>query len=686
MTHGLVQPLRGVVATPATVCFNPASNSCWRNPATAVKHDQSRGTGRVFAESVLRGLGWCGCGLVLSLALNLVLGSHAHADEAPALADLSLEELAHIEITSVSRHAESLSTSPASVFVITREAIRRSGASTLPQALRLAPNLQVAQIDARQYAINARGFNDAIGNKLLVLVDGRTVYTPFFSGVFWDQQDVLLEDIERIEVISGPGATLWGANAVNGVINVITRSATDTKDGVALLQAGPQGSHAGLRMAGGLGEQGRMRGYALRTQFQNTHTASGQALTDGGSREQVGFRGDWAEDQTRFTLQGDAYQGHYEDRPAGARLLPAVSYSGANLLVRRTHRLADGGEYSMQAYFDRTRRDDMVLYRPSVDVTDLEFQHLLLLGEHHVLWGGDYRHARDDIQSGLIFGFRPQQQTLSWRSLFVQDEVPLGESVNLDVGLKVEHNDYTGTEYLPSLRLAWQAAANQLWWAALSRAVRAPARLDRDIVLPPQPPFIIAGGPDFTSEVAWVAELGYRGRPSSVLNLSMTAYAHSWDRLRSGQVPPNAMVQNRIEGVTYGLEGWATWQPASTWRLSVGFTQLHKALHVEPGSSDPEGPRALGNDPGHQVTAQLALDLSATQELDLLVRRIGALPDPALQAYTAVDLRWGWRAGPRLDVELIGQNLFDPAHPEFGRVAGRSELPRQLLLRLRVSW
>lgn len=651
-------------------------------------HDQRRGTGRVFAESVLRGLGLCGCGLnlALSLPLSLAMWGHAHADEAPALADLSLEELAHIEITSVSRHAESLSTSPASVFVITREAIRRSGASTLPQALRLAPNLQVAQIDARQYAINARGFNDAIGNKLLVLVDGRTVYTPFFSGVFWDQQDLLLEDIERIEVISGPGATLWGANAVNGVINVITRSADDTQDGVVVLQAGAQGSHAGLRVVGGLGERGRIRGYALRTQFQNTHAASGPARTDGGSREQLGFRGDWAEAQTRFTLQGDAYRGLHEDRRVGARRLSAVSYSGANLLARRTQHLADGGEYSVQAYFDRTRRDDIVLFRPSVDVTDLEFQHLLRLGEHQVLWGGNYRHARDDIQPGLFFGFRPQQQSLSWHSLFVQDEVPLREAVKLDVGLKVEHNDYTGTEYLPSLRLAWQAAANQLWWGALSRAVRAPARLDRDIVLPPQPPFLIAGGPDFKSEVAWVAELGYRGQPSPVLNLSMTAYVHNWERLRSGQVPPNAMVQNRIEGHTHGLEGWATWQPASNWRLSIGFTRLLKSLRIEPGSTDPEGPRVLGNDPGHQVTAQLALDLTSTQELDLLVRRIGALPDPALEAYTAVDLRWGWRAGPRLDVDLIGRNLFDPAHPEFGSVAGRAELPRELQLRLRVLW
>ena len=650
-----------------------------------VKHDQSRGAVRVFAGAISRGLGHCG--LAVGLATGLGPCGSARADDAPALADLSLEELAHIEITSVSRRAESLSTSPASVFVITREAIRRSGAGTLPQALRLAPNLQVAQIDARQYAINARGFNDAIGNKLLVLVDGRTVYTPFFSGVFWDQQDVLLEDVERIEVISGPGATLWGANAVNGVINVITRSADEARDGVAVLQAGAQGHQAGLRLAGSVGEQGHLRGYALRTRFQNTRTASGQALSDGGSRAQVGFRGDWVEAQSRVTVQGDAYEGHDEDRPLNAALtLPALTYSGANLLARLTRRLDDGGEYSVQGYLDRTRRDDPALYRPHVDTADLEFQHLLPLQGHRLMWGGHYRHSRDDIQPGLIFGFRPPQRSLSWRSLFVQDEFPLSDTVRLDLGLKLEHNDFTGTEHLPGLRLAWQAAPGHVVWSALSRAVRAPARLDRDIVLPPQPPFIIAGGPDFQSEVAWVAELGYRGRPSPVLNLSMTAYLHDWDRLRSGQVPPNAMVQNRIEGHTYGLEGWATWQLALNWRLSAGFTLLRKALEVEAGSTDPTGPRALGNDPRHQVSARLAVDLAPTQELDLMVRHIGALPAPALPAYTAVDLRWGWRAGPRVDVDLIGQNLFDPSHPEFGDVRRRAELPRQFQLRLRVSW
>lgn len=621
----------------------------------------------------------------LALLAGLLAGAAAAAAHAPALADLSIEELANIEITSVSRRGEQLSGSPASVFVITAEAIRRSGASSLPQLLKLAPNLQVAQIDASQYAISARGFNNAIGNKLLVLIDGRTVYTPFFSGVFWDQQDLLIEDIERIEVISGPGATLWGTNAVNGVINVITRAAAEGDTGLATVLAGTRDHQVGVRVTGPVGATGRLRAYAKHTRLQNSRTAGGGARADGGTRQQLGFRADWA-GAGHLTVQGDAYEGRHEPRPFGAMLLTPLEYAGANLLARWTRRFDDGSDLRVQAYVDHTRRDDPFLYRPTIDVADIEFQHGLPLGAHHLLWGGNLRRARDDLQPGIVFGFRPVRQSSAWQSVFVQDKWQLAEALAVDIGLKLERNDYTGTERLPSLRLAWQPAADHLLWGALSRAVRAPARLDRDITLPPRPPFIIAGGPDFRSEVARVAELGYRGRPLASLSLSLTAFAHEWDYLRSGQRPPNAIVQNMIAGTTRGLEGWGSWQATPAWRFGGGFTLLRSSLHVQPGSADPVGPSALGNDPRHQWLLQAAWQPEPRHAVDIDLRRVGALPNPVVPAYTTLDLRWGWRPGASWEVELSGRHLLDASHPEFGNPADRAEIRRQLALRVRAWW
>lgn len=621
------------------------------------------------------------------LAGFIAVGAPPASAAAPGLADMSLEELANIEITSVARRPERLSASPASVHVITAEAIRRSGAGTLPQLLRLAPNLQVAQVNAREWAITARGFNNTFGNKLLVMIDGRTVYAPIFSGVFWDQQDLLLEDIERIEVISGPGASLWGANAVNGVINVITRAAGRDDEPLGMLQAGSEDRQLGLRVTGRAGAQGHVRGYAKLTRFGDTRTATGVPKRDAGRHDQAGFRADWSGSTDQFTLQGDAHEGRHQDRVVLGRIpLSATDYAGASLRARWTHRFSDGGDLRVQAYVDRSRRDDPLLYRPTVDIGDIEFKHALAPGRHRLMWGGGYRYARDRIQPGLIFGFRPMAQQQHWHSLFVQDEIQVTERLSADLGLKLERNDYTGTETLPSLRLAWQLRPDQLLWASLSRAVRAPARLDRDMTLPPRPPFIIAGGPDFVSEVARVFELGYRGQPGPRLNASFTAFVHDWHRLRSGQPPMNAQVQNMIAGRTHGLEGWGTWQPLPALRLAGGFVLLRKDLRIRPGSTDPEGPRALGNDPRYQTTWQATWLGLPGHVIDVDVRRVGALPDPAVPAYTAVDLRWTWRPAARWDLELTARNLFEAAHPEFGAAADRAEIRRQALLRLRTTW
>jgi iron complex outermembrane receptor protein len=542
----------------------------------------------------------------------------------------------------------------------------------------------VAQIGASSYAISARGFNHNTGtaNKLQVMIDGRVVYTPLYSGVFWDQQDVVLADVDRIEVISGPGATLWGANAVNGVINVITRAARETQGALASVEGGSKEAQAIARYGDRLGDVGHFRLYAKRLERQATKTQSGDAVADGWNQGQVGFRADWAVAQDTFTVQGDAYSGRGQTRGSGAFTFAPVQVGGSNLLARWTRQLDAGASLSLQAYYDSSRRDDAVLYRPHEDVADVDFQHAFSLAGQQLVWGAGYRQARDDIGPGFFFGFVPARRTLNWSNVFAQDSIRLDPALELTVGLKVERNDYTGSELLPSVRLAWKPGTEQLLWAALSRAVRAPSPLDRDIVLPPQPPYIIAGGPGFQSEVAYVAELGWRAQPTSSLSYSATLFQNWWQRLRSGQLPPDAQVQNMIDGTTAGFEAWARWQAAPNWRLTAGYDLLREHLHVQAGSTDPVGPSALGNDPRAQWSLRSSLDVTATQEFELALRHVAALPNPAVPSYTTADLRYGWRFLPAWTAAVVGRNLLRRNHPEFDAAPGRSEISRSLLVQL----
>lgn len=451
-----------------------------------------------------------------------------------SLADLSLEELANLEITSVSRRAERLADAAASVYVIAGEDIRRSGVTSLPEALRLAPNLQVARIDARQYAISARGFNNAIANKLLVLIDGRTVYTPLFSGVFWDAQDTLLEDVERIEFISGPGATLWGSNAVNGVINVITRRASDTVGTRTMVGAGNRERGVAVRHGVGLDGSGAFRVYGKFFDRDNTVRADGAAVPDEWHNGQAGFSADWGTAITGFTVQGDAYRGKIDQAAPGD-----IRISGGNVLARWNGELSEGNQVRIQAYLDQTEREIPGTLAERLDTIDAEFQHSLKLSQRQRLtWGGGHRRASDHVTNSAAVAFLPADRTLQWTNALAQDEIELREDFHLTVGAKVERNPYTGNEFLPSARLAWKLDARRLAWGALSRAVRAPSRIDREFFSPGQPPFTIAGGPDFRSEISNVFELGYRAQPASRVSYSATLFHSVHDHLRSVEPGP----------------------------------------------------------------------------------------------------------------------------------------------------
>ena len=620
--------------------------------------------------------------LTLGLALVAAVSAGiASAQQVPAsnLADLSLEQLSSVEVTSVSGRAESLKDAAASIFVITAEDIRRSAALTLPQALRLAPNLQVAQFTSSNHAVSARGFNSIISNKLLVLVDGRAVYSALYSGVFWDATDVMLEDVDRIEVISGPGGTLWGANAVNGVINVITRTAAATQGALASITRSSNGGQAVARFGAPLGDRSHYRVYGMALDRPDTERADGALLPDSTSKRQAGFRVDWGDIATEgLTVQGDVYDGGRSPAPS---LAPRVR--GGNLLGRYHGHTGGGGSYRLQAYADITEREDETGFRNEARTVDLEFTHEPALAHgHEVLWGAGHRRTRDSNQPNDQFAFLPATRDLIWTNVFAQYQTELSPALRLTVGGKLEKNIFTGVEFLPNLRLAFKSDAG-LTWAAVSRAVRAPARLDRDILLPSVAPFVLLGGPTFESEVVRVVEVGQRGFIGRDLNYSVTLYRQQYDRLRSGTLssPPPVMLENRIKGHSTGVEAWALWQAAAKWRLSAGMLAQRISLRTDSGPPDPASIAAQGNDPRRMLKLRSNWDLGRS-EVDVIVRRVGSLPAPAVPAYTAVDARWGWKATPSLVVSVLAQNLFDRRHVEFTDPATTSQIERRVFLRL----
>jgi iron complex outermembrane receptor protein len=631
---------------------------------------------------------------VLAAYVVTLLAAPAAGAAIPAknddIAELSLEELANIQVTSVSKRSESLSDAAASIFVITGNDIRRAGATSLPEALRLAPNLQVARVDARNYAVTARGFSSPFENKLLVLVDGRTVYSPLFSGVFWDVQDVVLDDVERIEVISGPGATLWGANAVNGVINIITKSSAATQGALLATTLGKDARDGAVRYGGRVGA-GHYRAYAKHAENDDTHTATGATSQTGWHRDQAGFRTDWGNTAQGVTVQGDVYEARL--RQANTR---NIEVAGANLLGRVARTFADGSSATVQLYWDHTERDQPNAFHERLDTFDLQVQHAVRLnGNHHVVWGGGYRLGHDRVENGPAFGFLPGNLNLRWANLFAQDEIALRDDLRLTAGLKVEDNNYTGVEVLPTLRLAWNPRPASLVWTSLSRAVRAPSRIDRDLYSPIQPrvvngvpQYAVAGGPGFDSETAKVFELGYRAQPTASLSYSTTLFFSRYDRLRTLEPNPSgpgSVFENLADGLTRGIEAWATWQVADAWRLSGGGVVQRVGTTLQPGSRDLTGTTGLfTSDPTHYWQVRSAYDIGTGQEVDVTLRHVGALPRPGVPAYTAVDARWGWRIRPGVELSVIGQNLFDPHHAEFGSPATRSEYGRALAVR--VVW
>ncbi len=618
----------------------------------------------------------------------LLLAAVCWAEEAPVFAvtdiaelkKMSLAELMDMEVTSVSRRPEKLSETASAIQVITQEDIRRSGATSLPEALRLASNLEVAQRDSRQWAISARGFNSTSSNKFLVLIDGRTVYTPLFAGVFWDVQDTLLEDIERIEVISGPGATVWGGNAVNGVINVITKKAKDTQGSLVLAGGGSElQGFGGVRYGGTSGANVHYRAYGKYFDRGSTVLPNGNDAIDDWRMGQGGFRMDWdGSAGNLFTMQGDLYNGQVAQPTADD-----VDVSGGNLIGRWSHTISENSDLKLQLYYDRTHRDIPGSFSEDLDTYDIDLQHRFPWGKRHdIVWGLGYRLINDGIGNSPVLAFLPPEVTQAWFSAFGQDEIALVENrLHLTLGTKIEHNGYTGIEFQPSARLAWKLSDQQTLWSAISRAVRIPSRIDRELFAPSSPPFLISGGTDFDSEELIAYELGYRVQPLSPLSLAVATYYHDYHDLRSlEQVSPPApfpvVIANGLEGKSYGAELTADYRVTDNWRLRAGYTEVRIDIDPKPGSTDTTQGSTESHDSKHHFSLRSLLDLPGNWAFDSGFRYVSDIENQQVPGYSELDARVGWKPKPDLELSVVGQNLLHDRHPEFGTLTTRREIER----------
>jgi iron complex outermembrane recepter protein len=646
-------------------------------------------------------------GALLAFALAVAAATRAGAQapgREPDLADLDIEELGRIRITSASRRPEPASRAAAAVYVVTREDIRRAGAGSLPEALRLAPGLQVARVTGRDWSITSRGFAEQSPNKLLVLIDGRAVYSPLFAGVFWDVQDVPLEDVDRIEVILGPGATLWGSNAVNGVINVVTRPAADSRGGVLTVRGGTSDHlRATGRWGMALGAQASVRAYGTFLDRSPSHLAGGELGKDDWQQGQGGARLDWEPtDRDRFTLQGDLYGGSGGQITTGALLRPpftatlqdTLDAGGGNLLARWSRRLGERSDLQVQGYFDRAvRKVPSSFGRVAVDIGDLELQHHFVPHRRHdLVWGVGYRLNSDTISGTFPITLIPAARTTHLVTGFAQDEIALRpERWYLTLGTKLEHNDFTGVEVQPNLRLLWLPAARHTVWSAVSRAVRIPSRLDADVrfvtsVNPvTTPPTIIRfdGNEDFESEEAITWEGGWRAQVLPAVSADLSLYYAWYDRLRSvnllapvvegGFIVQPLIVANDARGRAYGGTLTATWHPRPSLRLVGSYTLLR--MRVEPLDDAPPGSTPNVNpgfNPRDQGSLRGSLTLPRGLEADLALRAVGELPGPRrIPGYVEADARIGWLARPGLSIGLAGHDLLHDQHAEFFSIPQR---------------
>ncbi len=646
------------------------------------------------------------CWFVLILMGMAPVYAQSSLDEAEVTSELiqmDLDELMDIEVTSASKKLEKLSSVPAAIYVLTQEDIRRSGHTSIAELLRMVPGVQVARVSANRWAITSRGFAGVFSNKLLVLLDGRSVYTPSFAGVYWDVLDTVLDDIKRIEVIRGPGAALWGANAVNGIINIITKDASNTQGGLINAGSGSQLDFGSIRYGANLGKNAHYRVYFKGFNQDSFIEKSGEDAEDTWQLRQAGFRLDWSiSEMNSLTFQGDQYVGTIGGKAVVNPffLSPEVKDDdilGKNLMVRWQHRFSTTSEMTIQLYHDQFERNDIDGFGELRNTFDLDFQHAFTIGEHQeIIWGFGYRTTRDNFRVIPIVGFFPDHREDTLRSAFIQDEITLLDNqLRFTMGTKYEYNDYTGSEFQPSVRLLWTPAPTHVFWAATSRAVRSPSRNEADIQvnvlafpIPNGSTGIVRleGDQDVTSEELLAYEAGYRVQMTKSSFLELAVFYNIYDHLasiESGEPYCASKVSvfpmcsplehvifpqrydNLLNGLTRGAEVNGQWKVTPNWKLIGWYTWLEMQL-------DPEGISTYDEDvenkaklsPKNQFQLRSNLDLPLDFELDTALYYVNQLDQQKVPSYTRFDLRLAYIT-LHSDFSLVLQNLFGGRHLEF---------------------
>ncbi|MBC8353460.1 MAG: TonB-dependent receptor [Planctomycetes bacterium] len=624
-------------------------------------------------------------------------------DSLEGLLELSLEELTQTRVsapaleqivTTVSRQESTVGKTPAAVFVVTQDMIRRSGARTLPEVLRMVPGLQVARIDANKWAISIRGFNSRYANKLLVQIDGRVVYTPLFGGTYWDAQDVMLEDVERIEVVRGPGATVWGANAVNGVINILTKHSRDSTG--ALVAAGggkEERAFASGRVGGHVNDELSWRAYGKYADRDNGFTGPLSTfpglpplpgrVSDDWRQGRGGFRMDWTPTcSDEVTFQGDFYNGTVGTRQvlplAHPSLTPTVvpgvgvsdfddRVNGQNVLLRWTRQLGEGSSFSFQSYFDRTVRRAFT-FSEDRETADFDFQHRFLMGRNHnVIWGAGYQTSKDRLAQTAPFLFSsPLRRAVGVVSGFVQDEITLLEDeLYFTVGSKFDGNSFTGFEYQPSGRIVWQPNEREAIWGAVSRAIRRPTRTADDLGILLLSGDLLLGNRNIQSEDLLAYELGYRSQPSESFSWDVATYFNQYnDLIATAPVPMAPGVStfnNNTDGHSYGIELTGNYAINDCWRLSANYSFQRVELQNSSTNRDADAT------PKNQAYLWLSGDIRCDVQFDLMLRYVDAISFEGvpIPSYLELDARLGWQATDQLELSLVGRNLLDNHHPEF---------------------
>jgi len=651
--------------------------------------------------------------LCLVYALGLAQGTTASAqsdDRLARLTNLSLEELLNIKVMSVAKRLENLSDSPSAIQVITNDQLRRSGASNIPEALRLASNLNISQQNSHDWIISARGFSAERGNKLLVLMDGRTLYTPLFSGVFWDRQDYLLEDIDKVEVISGPGGTLWGANAVNGVINLLSKDSADTQGFYGEAASGNSlETLVGLRYGAAINNSTHYRVYTKYADRDNGQLSNGATGSDAWQMGQVGFRFDTDLGDDEWTWQGDYY-----DSESWLSYGQQSQTTGGNVLGRWTHSYSETSNTSLQVYFDQTELTrptppfvingnqlaDAGVFADKLDTIDLAFQHSMQpFDAHKIVWGLGYRWTKDEVNNSPGQGLLSPNLQQDLFHAFIQDEIELiSETLALTLGSKVEHNDYTSTEWEPNLRLSWRLNAENMVWSAISRAVRMPSRADRELRQPMPPNLVVLSGNDqFKSESVIAYEVGYRALLSRQVIVSLALFHNEYKDIRSTSFTPATLLpfyfENNLYGESQGLELSLNYQAAHWWQWQLGYNYLRNDIRVKAGTFDLNNGNNENADPKNQLSLRSSMNLGSSTTLDIGYRWIDKLPTddgPQLvyvPSYSELDLRLAHAIGQHLELALVGRNLLHDHHQEYGVPSPLTEeVSRSIFMKLQLRY